>query len=136
MKKILLMSIVTIGMMSAANANFLTDWFGDLTKVKMIKSSKGFLFKPHKVKTQYSNRIIWGADWIDHNESDPAKGIAVVVFGSGWSYTTVTDSNGNFTVRVKPASDFSIKASSGDEWCVYDGVLAGVPRGTIKVDKE
>ena len=126
MKKLLLIAMLA----SFANADFLTDWWGDKIQVNIVKTVKGFTITPKKDKTQYKSRIIWGENWIDHNTSSGVVGMAVTVTGNGWSYTTVTDDNGYFIVPVKPNSPFTLKASSGDEWCEYNGTIAGIPRGT------
>lgn len=134
MKKIIILSLFLS--MTDAQANFLTEWFGAITSIDMEKSTKGFSFIPHRVKTQYSSRIIWGDGWSDHNESDPVMGVLVEAYGTGWLYSTVTDANGEFVVPVKAGSPFTIRASNGDDFATYSGTLSGVPRGTTKNDKD
>lgn len=133
MKKIILLLI--IGSTVAAQANFLTDWFGEIFSTKMTKTSTGFVITPDRVKTEYTNRIIWGDGWSDHNNTNPARGVVVEAYGDGWKYSTVTDEDGVFIVPVKANSNFTIRCSNGDSWAVYDGVLSGVPKGTTKDDK-
>lgn len=116
---------------SLAQANFLTDWIGEILNMELNKSGNTFTFDQKKVKTQYSGTIIWGAEWQDHNESNPVRGTAVEVFGDGWSYTTVTDDKGYFLIPVRADKPFSIRASNGDEWATYNGTIEGVPKGTI-----
>ncbi len=127
MKKIIILLLVVTGF---ASANFLTDWWGDTEKVNITKTAQGFVFTPKKVKTQYKSKIVWGPGLIDHIEGNPARGIAVVVYGTDWEYSTVTDDLGGFIVPVGKGP-FTIKASDGNQWCVYEGTLPEVPKGTI-----
>jgi len=102
---------------------------------KITKSAEGFTLFAGKVKTYYVNRIVWGDDYIDHEEGQPLRNIEVVVWGKDWEYRTTTDYNGDFKIEVEPDSPFRIKASDGNRWSEFADVLKGIPKGTTFNDK-
>lgn len=102
---------------------------------KIEKTDDGFVFtKPIKVKTYYVNRITWGDNYFDHDDTTPVHNTEVVAFGDGWEFTTTTDDKGEFKVEVKPDVTFKIKASDGNSWIESEGQKA-VPLGTIFDDR-
>lgn len=127
MKKILI-TILALG--TIAQAGFMSDWFGDSTNKRIDKTPTGYKLNHTKVKTQYESTITWGADWDNHVEGNPVFGVAVMVYGTNWSYTTVTDDNGYFIVPVRAGSTFKLKASNGDTWIEYSGTIPAVTKGT------
>ncbi len=102
----------------------------------LIKTDNGFMFPSKQVKTYYTSRVIWGEGFGDHNKSSPVVGVAVVVWSNSdnWKFITTTNEKGEFKVEVQAGSAFRIKASDGDGWNEYDGILPAIPVGTTKND--
>ena len=97
-------------------------------KGKVVKTDDGFKIKT--VHTYYENKVAWGEGYNDHTQDSPITGIAVLAVGVGWTYSTVTDANGVFKVKVKPMQPFKIRVSDGNTWVDYETEMAGIPEGT------
>lgn len=102
---------------------------------KIEKTDNGMVFtKPIEVKTYYMNRIIWGDNYVDHDDKTPVHNTEVVAFGDGWEFSTTTDDDGVFKVEVKADSPFKIKASDGNSWSTSEEQKA-VEVGTTMDDR-
>ena len=132
MKKILVMIVLAINLLQGG---FLSDLFGNIKNERLDKTPGGYKITQDRVKTQYTGNVIWGVGFGDHIKDNPVIGAAVIVFGEGWSYTSITDDKGLFIVRVKPDSPFKLKVSNGDIWAEYKNIIAGIPKGTTGTDK-
>ncbi len=124
MKKLLIIAMLASSLMGADAI--------DVYVTKLIKTTKGFNAK--RVKTYYTSRIVWGDGYCDHNETTAFKNGVVIAYGDGWSYSAITDPTGKFKVEVKGNKEFTIKASDGSFWNVYNGTLPAIPTGTTKTN--
>ena len=97
-------------------------------KGKIVKTDAGFKIKT--VHTYYQSNVSWGEGYLSHIADAPITGIAVLAIGDGWTYSTVTDSTGDFKVKVEPMNTFKIRISDGNTWLDYETEMAGIPEGT------
>lgn len=108
-------------------------------KSKIEKTDTGFAFKSNKVHTWFESRILWGDDYLDHDNKTPVHNTEVIAFAEDafgnieWQYSTTTDDDGNFKVEVKPNTKFKIKASDGNQWAT-SLEQNGIPTGTTGTD--
>lgn len=107
---------------------------GFLYANQMKKVDGGFQMKSPEVKTYYVNRIIWGDDYMDHDNGKPVHNTEVIAYGEDWSYSTTTDDDGYFKVQVKNGSKFKIKASDGNRWAESED-LNGIPLGETRDER-
>ena len=120
MKKFLIMMLIFGGLFLHAKNN------------KIIKVNNVFLVI--ETKTYYQAKLIWGDNWVDHDNNTSVHGTKVVAFGDGWEYSTTTDDTGVFKVEVEADSPFRIKASDGNSWSMYEEDIKGIALGTILND--
>ena len=104
--------------------------FGGIAFAKgsVIKTDDGFKIK--QTHTYYEHKVSWGEGYSDHALDSPITGIAVLAVGDGWTYSTVTNTEGIFKVKVKAGQPFKIHISDGNTWSIFEDDISGIAEGT------
>jgi len=97
-------------------------------KGKVVKTDNGYKVKT--VHTYYESKVSWGEGYNDHVVDTAITGIAVLAVGDGWTYSTMTNKEGEFKIKVKPLSPFTLRLSDGNTWLDYETEIKGIPEGT------
>ena len=101
-------------------------------KGNIVKTNTGYKVK--HTNTYYASNVVWGDGYSDHIQDSPITGIAILAVGTGWTYSTITDKDGNFTVKVKADSPFTLRISDGNTWIDFEATIKGVAKGTTFKD--